>query len=206
MPARTVVDQLREEYFRLLPQIRRVAGQLEAEIKFHVRTISHDLQEHEQLVVVSRVKECESAIESLRLKQEFGTFDEDRPDLYTLASLSDLAGVRILAFPSSRLGEIDLSLRMQFKDWERNGISEDAGGGYSYFGYCASSRQVQAEYQIVSLLIGRYWDVEHAALYKYRGGARLDEVQEKHRAVVTALKAFEAAYQRALAQPHDAPE
>jgi hypothetical protein len=200
MPARTVVDLLREEYFRLLPHIRLVVGQLEAEIKFHVRSISRSLEEYEQLVVVSRVKECESAVESLRNKQQFQAFNEDRPELYSLTDLDDLAGVRVLAFPLGRLGKIDDALRERFGDWTSNGISEIDGGGHSYFGYCQSGdepHRVRGEYQIVSMLIGRYWDVEHAALYKYRGGARLDDVRAKHREVVHALQEFEATYESA---------
>jgi ppGpp synthetase/RelA/SpoT-type nucleotidyltranferase len=209
MSARTVVDRLREEYFRLLPHVHRVAGQLEAEINFHVVSIARSLEEHEQLLMVSRVKECESAVESLRKKQEFGAFIEDRPEPYSLTELDDLAGVRVLAFPRGRLKDIDDALRKRFRDWTSNGISELDGGGHSYFGYCQSGdqrQQVRGEYQIVSMLIGRYWDVEHAALYKYRGRARIDEVRESHRQVVQALKEFEATYEKALLRQQSLPD
>jgi hypothetical protein len=90
MSERTVEDRLREEYFDLLPQIRRVLVQLEGEIAWQVLPISRKLRPHEQLIVKSRVKQCDSALEALRRRQEGATFDLDRPELYTLTSLKDL--------------------------------------------------------------------------------------------------------------------
>ena len=63
---RTVKDLLREEYFALLPDIRRVVGELEAEVKHCLLPISRQLDKYEQLVVTARVKDCESAIDKLR--------------------------------------------------------------------------------------------------------------------------------------------
>jgi len=87
MADRTIEDQLREEYFTLLPDIRRISEQLEAEVRYHLLPISRKLTELERLVVRSRVKDCESALEKLRSRQEGATFDRDRPELYTLTSL-----------------------------------------------------------------------------------------------------------------------
>jgi hypothetical protein len=53
---------LREEYFDLLPDIRRVADELEAEVKHCLVPISLRLDKYERLLVTSRVKECESAL------------------------------------------------------------------------------------------------------------------------------------------------
>ena len=66
MPERKIEDRLREEYFDLLPIIRRIAWQIEAEIRYITLPILHDLKNYEQLVVKSRIKECESAIETFR--------------------------------------------------------------------------------------------------------------------------------------------
>ena len=106
-PERTVEDRLREEYFDLLPDIRRVADELEAEVKHCLVPVSLRLDKYERLVVTSRVKECESALDSLRRRQEGATFDSGRPELYSLDNLKDLAGVRVLVFPRSRLAEAD---------------------------------------------------------------------------------------------------
>jgi len=117
MADRTVEDRLREEYFGLLPEIRRVAEHLEVTIRYQILSISGPLEPFERIQAKSRIKECESAIDSLRRRQpNTAIFDADRIDSYTLTSLKDLAGVRVLAFPRSRLGEIDIELRKVFPD------------------------------------------------------------------------------------------
>ncbi len=117
MGERTVEDRLREEYFELLPDIRRVAEELQTEVRHCLLPISGSLDWHERLVVASRIKECESALGALHRRQEGATFDSDRPELYTLTDLNDLAGVRILVFPRSRLTGTDRELRQRFSSW-----------------------------------------------------------------------------------------
>jgi ppGpp synthetase/RelA/SpoT-type nucleotidyltranferase len=107
MVERTIEDRLREEYFDLLPDIRRVTEHLETEVRHCVLPMLGVLDKYEQLNVASRVKACDSALEALRRRQEGATFDRDRPELYTLTDLNDLAGVRVLVFPRIRLIEVD---------------------------------------------------------------------------------------------------
>ena len=121
---RTIEDRLREEYFDLLPEIRRVAEQVEAEIKYSLLPISRSLSKYERLVVTSRVKDCESALQKLRGKEEGATFHQDRREQYSLASLNDLAGIRVLAFPRGRLLEINSALRKIFR-WTADHIIGD---------------------------------------------------------------------------------
>jgi ppGpp synthetase/RelA/SpoT-type nucleotidyltranferase len=182
-PERTVEDRLREEYFDLLPDIRRVVDELEAEVKHCLVPISLRLDKYERLVVTSRVKECESALDSVRRRQEGATFDSGRPELYSLASLNDLAGVRVLAFPHRRLAEADRKLRQRFPTWTAN------------LGYCEASDRIRAEFQIVPMLTALFWEVEHSVIYKpsplLKGVARSLEMQQRTRDVFAALKAFE---------------
>jgi hypothetical protein len=160
-PQRTVEDRLREEYFDLLPNIRRVVDELEAEVKHCLVPISLRLDEYERLDVTSRVKECESALDSVRRRQEGATFDSGRPELYSLDILNDLAGVRVLVFPHSRLAEADRELRERFPSWTPDpvpGYSENDGPlALKYFGYCKASRKIRAEYQIVPMLTALFW-------------------------------------------------
>jgi ppGpp synthetase/RelA/SpoT-type nucleotidyltranferase len=72
--SRTIEDRLREEYFDLLPEIRRVVEHLEAEVRYLLPPIRREFRRDEQVVVTSRVKDCESAVDSLRRKQEGATF------------------------------------------------------------------------------------------------------------------------------------
>jgi ppGpp synthetase/RelA/SpoT-type nucleotidyltranferase len=196
---RTIEDRLREEYFGLLPDVRRVVDELEAEVKHCLVPISLRLDKYERLVVTSRTKDCESAVESLRRRQEGATFDSERPELYALSSLNDLAGVRVLAFPRSRLAEADGELRIRFPAWKPDPVPgyDDNGTplALKYYGYCKASDKIRAEFQIVPMLTALFWEVEHAVIYKpsprLKGVARSLEMQERTKDVLKALKAFE---------------
>ena len=202
MAERTVEDRLREEYFDLLPTIHRVTEHLEAEIKYRILPITRGLDKFERVVVRSRIKECESAVESLRRRQEGAVFDPSCIGAYTLTGLKDLAGVRVLAFPQSRLSEIDEALRKVFHLWTADPVKGSRGEilAFKYSGFCSGNDNVRGEYQIVSMLIGLFWEVEHAAIYKptprLRGVVRSLEMQERSQEVLQALSAFEKEFER----------
>jgi hypothetical protein len=190
---RPIVNLLREEYFDLLPDIRRVVWQLETEIRYLTLPILHSLKRHEQLVVNSRVKECESAVKTLR-QQEGRFFDPEKPGGYSLLDLPDLAGVRVLVFPNSKLVEVDNALREHFRGWTHKPVKDDKGAVLApkYYGLCDEvSSAVRGEYQIVPMLIGLFWDVEHSAMYKSRGAANSDEMKKYRADVYNALFRFE---------------
>jgi hypothetical protein len=201
MPERLIEDRLREEYFDLLPEIRRVLWQLEAEIRFHTLPILHSLKNPEQLLIKSRVKDCESAIETLRRISEGRQFDPERAANYSLLDLPDLAGVRVLVFPDPRLEEIDNVLRKHFPDWTAKPIPyvEKTRLVPKYFGYCRDvSDKVHGEYQVVPMLLGLFWEVEHSAMYKFRAVANSKEMQERRTDVEKALDGFEKGIERFL--------
>jgi ppGpp synthetase/RelA/SpoT-type nucleotidyltranferase len=198
-PGRTIEDRLREEYFSLLPDIRRVLDELEAEVKHCLIPFSRQLDEFERLVVTSRVKDCESALESVRRRQEGATFDRERPELYSLAILNDLAGVRILVFPRGRLAETDRHLRERFPSWTADPVpgygESDEPLALKYFGYCKASDRIRAEFQIVPMLTALFWEVEHSVMYKpsprLKGLARSLEMRQRTQDVLEVLNAFE---------------
>lgn len=203
MPERTIEDRLREQYFDLLPDIRRVMWQLEAEIRFRTLSILRELKPHEQLAVKSRVKECESALTSIRRRQEGGTFDPEKPDRYSLLDLPDLAGVRVLVFPRSILNDLDGELRTRFTGWTSDPVLDERGAvlAHKYSGKCDDvSSEIHAEYQVVPMLIGLYWDVEHSAIYKpapaLKGKANSEPMKDMNASVVRALLNFEAEFER----------
>ena len=206
MGERTVEDQLRAEYFLLLPQISRILEELEAEVRHCLLPLSGGLDSHERLVVTSRIKDCQSALGALRRRQEGAIFDQGRSDLYTLTALNDLAGVRVLAFPRSRLIEADADLRAHFPSWSADPIQADDESAeplaFKYYGYCSRSANIRAELQIVPMLIGLFWQVEHSTIYKpspeLRGiGASL-QMRQRTSDVLKALKAFEDEFERLL--------
>ncbi len=213
MIGRTIEDRLREEYFDLLPDVRRVAEQLEAEIRYYTLPILRTLKGPERLDVTSRIKECDSALDALRRHQESRAFDPDRPELYTLSTLTDLAGVRVLAFPRGRLSEIDQVLREQFPSWHPDPVRAENGDllAYTYYGYCAdASNRVRGEYQVVPMLTGLFWEVEHSAIYKphprLKGIAGSLEMRERTDGVYRALQRFEDEFERLALRERDSQE
>jgi hypothetical protein len=204
MSDRTVEDRLREEYFILLPDARRVLEELEAEVRHCLLPLSNRLDRYERLAVISRIKDCESALAALRRRQEGATFDPDRADSYTLTALNDLAGVRVLAFPRGRLIEADGDLCRRFPSWTPDPIpaadENEEPLAFKYYGYCTRSTSLRAELQIVPMLIGLFWQVEHSAIYKpspqLKGVAASLEMQQRTSDVLKALKAFEDEFER----------
>ena len=212
MAERTIEDRLREQYFNLLPELTRVADHLKTQIQYGILPIARHLKPHENLVVKARVKACDSAISKLReqtnpsdpLKKRNpgAVFDRNRPESYNLLSLRDLVGVRVLAFPSGIANEVHKLLRPNFIDWKFEPIKD--GGvrlGSKYNGHYAESMEgLGCEYQIVSTLIGLFWDIEHAAIYKQAPNLKgLGPVMgDQTSAVYLALKAFEAEFERQI--------
>jgi hypothetical protein len=207
MSVRTVEDRLREQYFDLLPAVRRVLEHVEAEVRYRLLPVSRSLRRFEQVIIESRVKGCESAIEALRNRQDFSTFNLESAEGYTLASLKDLAGVRILAFPRNRVREIDGILRDAevFRSWTSDPVlgADDKTVAFKYWGYYGpASTEVLGEYQVVSRLTGRFWEVEHSAMYKaaptLKDAVEAPRMQEQYRSVLREIAKFEDEFERLL--------
>lgn len=211
---RTVEDRLRQEYFELLPDVRRVVDHLAAEVGYWVLSISHKPDHYRRVVVTSRIKECESALDSLLRRQEGKEFDQEQPSLYTLTSLDDLAGVRVLAFPRNCLAEIQFELRQRLPSWEMkewssrrqkwvpSPVGSDQPLAFKYTGRHPASTKVQGELQVASMLIGRFWEVEHSALYKpaprLKGIEGSQNMKERAFNVYEALSAFEDEFEAVI--------
>jgi len=197
-----IEDMLRAEYFSLLPEIRKVVWQLETEIRYETLSILHSLNHYEQLIVKSRVKECESAIRALQRRQEGRVFNSDRPEEYSLLTLPDLAGVRVLIFPRSRVVEVDGRLKGRFAGWTPDPVRDEGGIALAlkYIGYCSGvSGKVRGEYQVVPMLVGLFWEVEHSAMYKpdpsLRGIGTSTQMKMLKADVEDALKRFETGFE-----------
>ncbi len=197
-------DRLREEYFALLPDARRVVEELEAQVRYRLLPLSTKLHGYQRLEVTSRIKDCESALGALRRRQEAATFDPDKADSYTLTALNDLVGARVLAFPRSLWVEADSNLRQHFLSWIADPILADHETieplAFKYHGYCPCNGNFHAELQIVPMLIGSFWEVEHSAIYKpspeLKSVVESLGMQQRTSDVLNALKAFEDEFER----------
>jgi ppGpp synthetase/RelA/SpoT-type nucleotidyltranferase len=214
MAERTVEDRLRHEYFELLPDIRRVLDELEAEVRHCLLPVFRTLEKYDRLVIKSRIKECESAIDALRRHtrtgrrkkagQEGRIFDESSPALYTLKELKDLAGVRISVFPGRLIGKVKKQVMKRFR-WKPDPVR---GGdrtrllAHKYFGYCSASNIVRGEVQIVPMLTAIFWEVEHTAFYKPSPRlvdlVRTEPMQQHVDEVLRALEGFEREFEKLI--------
>lgn len=204
---RAVEDILREEYFALLPEIRRALIETETRARAAILELSLKLRKYERIVVSARVKECDSAIDSLRRRQEFGLFDPSTA--YSLTSLHALAAVRVMAFPSARFNDCHEAVNGMLQGWTADPIPHvtelDTPLAFKYYGSWTSAG-ITAEVQIVPLLVGLFWEVEHSAIYKptpnLHGVIRSAAVLERRNEVLAALRAFESAFEAAIAGEH----
>ena len=142
MTPRTVEDRLREEYFLLSSEIGRVLHQLRTDVTYLLLPATLELRHHERIEIEARAKECDSAIESLRRREETRQFDDADPTKYSLTRLPDLVGVRVLAFPRSLLERVHTTLRRRFGDWIPDPVmmgTEKRLLAWKYHGHCSTS-------------------------------------------------------------------
>jgi ppGpp synthetase/RelA/SpoT-type nucleotidyltranferase len=206
MTPRTVEDQLREEYFRLSPEIKRVLHQLQTDVTYLLLPLTLDLKHHERIHIEARAKECDSAISALRRREEARQFDEDAPTGYTLTKLPDLAGVRVSVFPKSRLEAVHTTIRDKYVEWTPDPVKTGTPPrlrAWKYHGFCPTSSRVRAELQVVSMLTGLFWQVEHDAFYKPRdpvlmGAAIKPAIRDRTEQVYEAFDELENVLEREL--------
>jgi hypothetical protein len=83
---------------------------------------------------------------------------------------------------------------------------DESGGellAFTYHGFCReASSEVEAEFQIVSMLVGLFWEVEHAAIYKLKPSLAHVSNDLKMKLSITqvyfALRDFEEEFERLL--------
>ena len=209
MILRSIEDKLREEYFELFPIVSKLKDQLEAEVRFRLIPILNNLSPHERFEVSTRVKDCESAINALRRRQEGSLFDKTKPQLYSLTQLKDLAGARVLVFPRGLINTVNSCLMEYFGSWEPDHIpgygESDEYQALKYHGFIQNEKVIRCEIQIVPMLTGLFWKVEHEAIYKpkpeFKNIAESYEMKERTQNVLNALKEFEEMFEKLCNTP-----
>lgn len=160
-----VFCKLRQEYYDLLLKMEALNKKLKLEILCALKELIVGLKPYQRIDVVSRIKECESAIRALQRRRdnEGNVFDENNN--CSLTGLHDLVGARIFYFPLELKDEIKKLLNKKFKFWEYDPIkigNEEIPKFYGKIG----GHELDAEYQIVPMLVGAFWDIEHSLYYK----------------------------------------
>jgi hypothetical protein len=203
---RLVEDRLRAEYFALLPAMQRSLTAIEAEINYLLLPAKLKLDPHARILIRGRLKDCESAVDSLRRRQEGGRFDPAHPEQYSLTTLPDLVGLRILTFPDACFQEAQKVVSGRLAVWTEDHIrAEDQTEpplALKFHGLWLPDDTFHSELQVVSLLVGLFWEVEHSAIYKptprLRGVARSRAMRTRTMAVLSALREFEQEFGQQL--------
>jgi len=196
--------------------MQRTLVALEADVRHLLLPVMIALDRYEQVRIVSRLKDCESAVDALRRRQEARDFASEEAETYSLSTLHDLVGIRVLVFPASRIAQVNQALEPLLADWSSDPVpgfeSNDPPIALKYFGRSASAgTALIAEVQIVSSLIGSFWDVEHAAVYKttpnLQGVMASPRMKSRYREVLSALREFENEFERLIQETSeiDAP-
>lgn len=181
--------------------MRRTLTAVETEVAYLLLGATLELNSYERILVRGRIKECESAIASLRRRQEGTVFDQGQTEKYTLTALPDLVAVRVLAFPRRRLEDAERIIRSRIQGWTADPVSSVTGQpiALKYHGYWNTADRIRAEIQIVPLLIGLFWEVEHDAIYKpdetLRAAMRADAMKTSTAGVLDALRKFEEQFE-----------
>jgi ppGpp synthetase/RelA/SpoT-type nucleotidyltranferase len=206
--ARQVEDRLRAEYVDLLPAMQRTLTALMTEVNHVLLPAILRLDRYEQIVVKGRIKNSESAVDSLRRRQRLARFDISQSENYSLITLPDLVGIRVLAFPQRRLQDVRriLEAEPRLSGWKSDHISNPASKeppiAFKYQGLWNSTDSFRSELQIVSFLVGLFWEVEHSAIYKptprLQGIASSMSMKDKNDAVLNALQQFEQEFDRQI--------
>jgi ppGpp synthetase/RelA/SpoT-type nucleotidyltranferase len=195
-----IINNLRNEYFRLLPVMLKTRFLLESKIRWCLQSVIYNLKQYQRIEIKSRIKDCESAINSLRRRRE-GIFDPDQE--YMLVELKDLVGFRVLVFPEDLISEVNRIIVANFSLLESDPILTKKSKiiAHKYYGLVNSDDKFQSEIQIVPMLVGLYWEVEHFALYKQDPsfkGIISEELENKNEEILNALSEFSAIFENAL--------
>jgi hypothetical protein len=108
-------------------------------------------------------------------------------------------------FPRNHVAQANEELRERFPSWTPDpvrGYDEGPPLAETYYGYCDASEIIRGEIQIVPMLTGLFWEVEHAAIYKPSPRlvdlVRRPVMQERVNDVLKSLEAFEEEFEKLI--------
>jgi ppGpp synthetase/RelA/SpoT-type nucleotidyltranferase len=196
------ISDLRQEYVDIKPQLMKTKNFLDLEVAWHLKALIFNLKVHERIEIESRIKDCDSAIDSLRRRQEGRDFEDNKQ--YSLKELKDLVGLRILVFPASLIDSVNEVILSKFNEWTSDHIKQENPKILKYDGIVNDNHTFRCEIQIVPMLIGKFWEVEHSAFYKpspsLKGIMKHSKIQRLYDEVIEKLYEFEIAFEKVISE------
>jgi ppGpp synthetase/RelA/SpoT-type nucleotidyltranferase len=164
--------RLLSEYSKSYPTYKKIRDKAEAIIKYNLIDSLYKKKNWERIEVISRIKEVESAINKLKRKREGRTLEESD----TLATLTDMVGLKIRVFPNDYLEPIGTIIKNAFPIIEEDhepqqeyGIDEkDYYADVIRLKYIASfkNNNINFEIQIVPFILDAFYEIDHDIIYK----------------------------------------
>ncbi len=104
--------------------------------------------------------------------------------------------------------KVDKIVLNRFDSWQSDPVPGFNDGddplALKYFGHTSSDDNIFGEIQIVPMLTGLFWEVEHTAIYKpkpeYKGISRSFEMRQQTQEVLNGLKKFEETFEKLLSE------
>lgn len=204
--------RLKHEYEELLPKMKKLQSLLDASLRWYLKDEMVSLTHSERIDISSRFKNCESAINKLkrilRNKKEGESKSSIDPNhYYSLTKLKDLVGIRISVFPASKVKIFRQLIADKFADWQEDVDPKHSEiSFYKFHGLLPHPEynDIKCEIQIVPMLIGKFWDVEHFMLYKPKPAdknasehAQMAHIKED---IYGKFKEFEECFEKVLAK------
>ena len=176
---------IQEEYKNLRPALNKLRKKVKKEIRTCLSDFTQSLEPWQRIEIRSRIKECNSAIDSLR-KRNF----------HTLNDLVDLVGIRIVVFPASLAEKVEGVLIDYFKTLvpDHYFYAKNEIAFRKYNGLTDDTTKIKCEIQIMPEILYSLVEVEHDFFYKVPD-KNLSNENEFHEIVKRLL-----AYDRALEQ------
>lgn len=120
-----------------------------------------------------------------------------------MVKLKDIVGLRILVFPPSLIKPVNKIIISKFRHWrpDHHKLGKTIICN-KYDGLVNRKLKIRCEIQIISMLTGAFWDVEHFALYKpdpaYKGIKENLTMRRLGDEVLTKLSEFEKTFEKLI--------
>lgn len=193
-----IESQLQLNYLKIANELFQAKEYIEIEIKHTLKTLLLEPVHANKILISSRVKDCNSAITSLKMKEEGGVFRDDKK--YLITQLNDLVGLRISFFPLTLLERVKPQLLSYLKNnFEQTVEPDDSSIGnyniYKFRGIHNKFSKFACEIQLIPMLISKFWDVEHDAFYKPANPHDAPPMKKAYDKVIESLYDFEKTYE-----------
>ena len=171
-----------KEYSNKIEKFKKIEEKLYFEVCHFLSDDKYNLNEFQHIEITSRIKSYSSAEKKLRNQLELTAHDKS-----SIFDLDDIIGIRISVFPLTLLRNIEKKLDEKFKSWKKE---KSCHGRYSVYKHRSNYEKANCEIQLVPMLVGKFWDVEHSVIYKSKL-SKNEDLNKSYDVIINALHDYE---------------